>query len=470
MWKSVAIILLFIFVRFWNLPASFFFFNDMGRDMSVLQLWQQSGKPPLLGPQTSTLPFNQSAIYFYLLYPLFILFKGNPTSSLFTLAFVYLASFITGLYLLRKDKRLTLVLLVSFFLISIHPQYITQSRFVWNPSFLTPFLITSSISFYLLLKKYTLPRLVIFSASIALAVSISYSVAPLLILFFVFWLLFDRRHFIKLFLSLFISFFIINLPTLVFELRHHFLLSSSLFTKTSPVQEGLDFTTRFNRLSQFIFTFSNNQTNQSLFIISILICLLALYFYRQKTKDLLFICSFLYIGITILAFITPVSIQAHYVFAFTSLIFIIISLLPKILLLPIILYFSLSYLQTKQLNVYFSPPLRTYSQMESCFQNFCQNFKDPIFVSTQASFHPFHNGPEHRYLLRKNACNVRDIETQNGEAQYMLVVEDNDKLTPQTHYYELDLFGKYQEFKYFPCTPTFNLRLIEKVNDPPTSN
>jgi len=108
--------------------------------------------------------------------------------------------------------------------------------------------------------------------------------------------------------------------------------------------------------------------------------------------------------------------------------------------------------------------------MNQCIKSFCQSFKESIFVSTQASFHPFHNGPEHRYLLRKNACNVRDIETQNGEAQYMLVVEDNDKLTPQTHYYELDLFGKYQEFKYFPCTPTFNLRLIEKVNDPPTSN
>ncbi|MFA5026122.1 MAG: hypothetical protein WC503_06465, partial [Candidatus Shapirobacteria bacterium] len=131
--------------------------------MSVLSQWQNTGKPPLLGPQTSALAFNQSAIYFYILYPGYLISHGNPVSALYTLGFVYIFTLLLGLYLLRKDKNLTKVLLVSFSLISIHPQYINQFRFVWNPSFVTPFIISAIISFYLLTQKFSWPKMWIFS-------------------------------------------------------------------------------------------------------------------------------------------------------------------------------------------------------------------------------------------------------------------------------------------------------------------
>lgn len=46
----ITLISLFIILSFYNIKDSYFFFNDVGRDMLVLHDWQLSGKPPLLGP------------------------------------------------------------------------------------------------------------------------------------------------------------------------------------------------------------------------------------------------------------------------------------------------------------------------------------------------------------------------------------------------------------------------------------
>ncbi|MFA4826836.1 MAG: hypothetical protein WC596_01090 [Candidatus Shapirobacteria bacterium] len=459
----IGVIFLFLFLRFYNINDSFFFFNDMGRDMMVLQTWQETGKPPLLGPQTSALPFNQSAIYFYLLYPGFLLSKGNPISLVYTLAFIYLFSFLLGLYLLRKDKPLTKVLLIAFFFISIHPQYIIQGRYVWNPSFVTPFLIISIISFYLLLKKFSIPKTILFSAGIATAISISYSVAPLLIIFALYWLLFSRSNFKAIALSLFGALALINLPTIFFELRHRFFLTTALLTKNSPPQKDLAFVDRLNNLSQYVFSFSNQTLNISLFIASILLCLFLLYKNRQKRKNLQFVASFLYLGITILAFVTPITIQAHYIFAFTSLLFVIIAGLRPLVTVLSLVFFSLNYLQPTRLKQYFTTASRTTTQMEQCFRNYCDSFKEPTFVSVQSSLHPFHNGPEHRFLLKKAGCNIKDIETQNGQAEYMTVVVDQSTFDQNTNYYELSLLGSHQTVRTFPCQNNFYLVLIRKT-------
>lgn len=461
---SSLALFLFLFLRFYNIHNSFFFINDMGRDMLVLQQWQNTGKPPLLGPQTSALPFNQSAIYYYLLYPGFLITHGNPMSSLYTLTVFYLLFFIIFLYLsIKKVIPVTsYLLLVTFYLISIHPQYIAQARFVWNPSFVTPFLIASIISFYLLLQKFSIKNLLLFSLSISLAVSISYSVAPLLIMFFIFWLLFDRRRFIFYLISIFLSFLIINLPTVFFELRHHFLLTTALLTKTTSVKVAPSILGQINNLSQNIFFTSNHNLNLFLFIATILTCLYNLFHFHSKTKSLPFLTSFLFVGITIIDLIAKIPIESHYIFTLTSLLFIIIATLPKFLNILIILFFSFLYLRSNYLTSYFKPARRTYTQMQQCFANYCSSFKESTFVSVQSGFLPFHNGPEHRYLMKLAGCKVVDIETENGTAQYMTVVVDDSTFGAKTSFYELDLFGKHQEVSRTKCLPNFEIVLLKK--------
>lgn len=456
------LVLLFIFLRFNNIDNSFFFYNDMGRDMSVLSQWELTKKPPLLGPQTSALPFNQSAIYFYILYPGYLLSHGNPISALYTLGFTYIFAFILGLYLLRKDKILTKVILVSFFLISIHPQYINQFRFVWNPSFVTPFIISTLISFYLLIEKFSKPKICIFSLSIAMAISLSYSVAPLLFAIFIYWLIFNRQKFFSFLTTLFASFFIINLPTIFFELRHHFLLSTSLFTKQSPTQNFISLPEKIYSLSSYVFMTPNQTLNIALLTAFIVLSIYLIVKNIKYPKTIQFISSLLFLLLTILTFITPVTVQAHYIFSFTSLIFIIISSL-SIPILSLILLFSLSYLSSTQLNYYFNKAPRTYNEMSLCFKRYCQSHQDSTFVTVQSNYHPFHNGPEHRYLLQKSGCNIKSIETENGQAKYMTLVLDNGNFDNKTNFYELEQFGKYKDLETFDCLPNFKIKVLEKI-------
>ena len=91
---GIFLIVLFLFLRFYKLQDSFFFYNDMGRDLLVLLDMIQNHKPVLLGPQTSALPINQSPLYYYLLLPFYLIFDKSFLTANLTLAFVYLSLFL----------------------------------------------------------------------------------------------------------------------------------------------------------------------------------------------------------------------------------------------------------------------------------------------------------------------------------------------------------------------------------------
>ena len=452
---------LFLFLRFYNINNSLFFFNDMGRDLLVLDNWWQSGKPPLLGPQTSALPFNQSAIYFYLLYPVFLISNFSPLSALYTNAFIYISSFLLGLYLLKKHPKHQQSLLLVFFLVSIHPQYIIQSRFIWNPSLVTPFILISLYSLLILQKKFTKKILWLFSFSLATALSLTYSIAP----FFITLCLlafFKLKQKIALIATLFISLFLVNLPTLAFEIRHNFLLSQSLFTKTSPGQDDITFAGKTTNLSLYLLDIPFSK------IVLLFIILICLYLVFKSKKTPLKTFSLIFLLTLFLNLIIPITIQAHYIFAYTSLLFIILSFLPAKLSLPIIFCFSLVYLQPKKIQSYFKPAPRTYQQMTDCYSQVCQKEKETLFVSVQSSYHPYHHGPEHRYLLQKAGCQIANIEkSPNATNKMALVIDGGEYEHQKTKFYELELFGNSEIKNIYECQPNFKVYILEK-NAPPS--
>src|SRR3989339_823435 len=332
---AVFLVGLFWWLRFNNIGTSLFYFNDMGRDLLVLQDWMETGKPPLLGPQTSSLPINQSAIYFYLLMPGFLLFNGSPMALLYTNAFIYISFFLGGLWFLRGNKKMQMALLGFFLLVTISPQYIIQSRFVWNPSFTTPLLATALISFYLLTQKFSQKLMIVFVATLAIAISFSYSMAPA------------------------------------------------------------------------------------------------------------------FIGI--------------YIFGFTTLLFLCIASLPRWPKILVLLVLSSFYLTPSRLSAYFKPAIRTYEQMTQCFDTVCKEIKEPIFESVQAGFHPYHNGPEHRVMMKQAGCQVKYIENEPSSASLMAVVLDNSTFElGKTSYKELTLFGKAKEIKRYNCQENFQVVVLEK--------
>lgn len=452
--KTILFILLltfFSFIRLYKISSSFFFFNDWGRDMLVLQKWQQTSIPPLLGPLTSAIPFNQSAFYFYLLYPGYLISNGHPISNVYSLIIFYIFIFTFLLFYLKKHNPKSIFsLLVTIFLVSIHPQYIIQNRFIWNPSFVGPLIILSFSSYQLLTKKFSPLHLIIFSASLSLSISLSYSVAPLFIGYLIHYLLTNRQHFKKYFLYIFGFLLFFNLPTLLFEIRHHFFLTNQIFTQSAANQGTISILNRLSDISSYLFL------NKYLFLAIIIFS-----FFNRKHLSF-----FLLFFVSIISLLLPIKFHYQYIFPILTLLFLSISFSSKkIVYLSLILFL---YIFIKQLPSILTPPQRTYQQMSNCYQNFCQQFTKPAFVSTQANFHTFHNGPEHRYLLKKSGCQIKDIETENGQAQYMIVIEDGSLLTPDINFYELDLFGKYKIVDTFSCFSNLSVKLL-KV-DPPTNN
>ena len=78
--------------------------------------------------------------------PAYLLTNQSPFATIYTGVIFYLAMFTFGLYYLRKNKWYQNLLIVSFFFVTIHPQFIVQNRFVWNPTFIGPLLFLSFFS------------------------------------------------------------------------------------------------------------------------------------------------------------------------------------------------------------------------------------------------------------------------------------------------------------------------------------
>lgn len=242
---SAFIISIFLFLRFYKIQDSLFFFNDMGRDMLVLYNWQQTGRPPLLGPQTSALPLNQSPLYFYYLYPFYLLTGASPYTALIANAFLYISSFIFGLYLFRKSRITVNGLLITFFLISIHPQYIIQSRSVWNPSLITPLIIASILALFQ-------ERLILFSLFIGLAFSLSYSVFPLILAVIIYYLIFIRQKTFR-FISLLSLFTLITNLTLFAQITKNLFSTRHLFNYQQTNQTGQGIDGKVQSLKNYVF-------------------------------------------------------------------------------------------------------------------------------------------------------------------------------------------------------------------------
>jgi len=454
----IGVIFLFLFLRFYNIKNSLFFFNDNGRDFLVLQQWQQTGKPPLLGPQNSALPINQSAIYFYLLYPAFLLTNRSPLSPLLINAFLYIASLIICLLLAKNNSKLQKILLVSFFFISIHPQYLSQNRYIWNPSFVTPFLVIAFTSIYLLKEKVTALRLWLTTFSLAAAVSFSYSITPVLVGATIYYLIFIRKKTFYFISTLLISLLVLNAPTIFFELHHHFLLTTSLFTKPLLAQSDSTLPLKFRNLVTFIIGSSSLIINLIVFI-GLTICIIIT---QKHSANKTFLILFLFT--LILTLIAPFTIQAHYIFGIAVLFFFGLSFLPNLILIPLLVLSSFFFFNPNNLQTFFKSAPRTYDQMASCFNQLCQKETEPLFVTVQSNLHPYHVGPEHRYLMKKLGCNVKEIEKDTQAAKSMAVVVDGgDYQHGQTSYYELTLFGPSQVAQTYFCQPNFKVVILQKT-------
>lgn len=467
---SLLIAAFFLFIRLYNIQTSLLFFNDMGRDFLALLDWQETGKPPLLGPQTSAFSFNQSATYFYLLMPMYLLTGGSAFSSIYTVVVFYvLVLGGLGWYLYLHRRKLFPGFLLLCWLITLQPEIIRQNRFVWNPSFLVPFLVMAAYVLLTQKKLINKKAIILFSVSAASAVSFSYSAIPSVFAMLVVAFFMYRKEALKLFFGTFLAGILVNLPTLAFELRHNFVLTQLLIHGQTLQQTATSWIIKLDTLGKYLIS-----SNQIISATTLILLVMAVYFsYRYfqnnqkiEQKRSLSISFSIFMFSLILILILPMNIESHYIFGILTLLLLTVAYLKKPWALLVTIWLSVWWLQPMQLQKYFQPARRTVSDLQSCYQQYCSTHPESLYVSMQSGILPYHNAPEHRYFMRQAGCRVLNIEETQDQSDTMAVVVDDSLYEHgKTAYNELTLFGTSEVADELNCQDNLQVFTLKRMRD-----
>lgn len=454
----------FAFTRIWNITGTLEFFSDIGRDHYVILRAFQTHKPMLLGPGNGVLPFNQSAFYFYLNVPVFIVTGGSPYTTEITLTILFLAVFGYGYVVLRKQPRLLLLFSLLIFLMALQPQLMRQHRNPWNPTFTVPFLLLSLLSLVgeglRIMKNRWL-----FAVGIAAALGCSYSVFPVSLVLLAYVLLARKVKLVSMLLPLLFSGVMVFLPSIVFELKSHFMMTKRLLVEiqTHEVGRTVNYIDKIPRLVMYLL----GQANVDWKIAAVIVGLLsvgAVLCWRRRSQEssrryllflILFIISF------ILTINSPFPLESHYIFGVLLFLLLAVVTMPKIVLWPTV--FLLVFLWTPQVYAQLNfKPHRTISQLEVCVKNICSQEKEPLYASVQG-WHYFHTAPEYLFFLNKDGCLARDVTQDPGTAQRMAVVSDSSQYTfGKTSFMELTLFGASKLDKTYHCDGNIDVYMLNK--------
>ena len=243
---------IFLWSRIYRLPQTFDLFGDSARDLLELEEWRTTKLPPLLGPHTSAISFNQSAWYFYYLFPFYLVSGQTLYTTQIAVIFWYLAWLAIGFrwgetYGLTKPR-----LLILWFVIVFQPLLISQTRTVWNPSLILPLLIAALlIQLKWWKRKASNKELALWSILTMLSVGFSYSVIPtvFLMILMALWSVKNKSGWLVGFLAA--SLVLVNIGTIGYELKYHFLLTKNL-PNQQVLQTSSNYLDKLSLMGEFL--------------------------------------------------------------------------------------------------------------------------------------------------------------------------------------------------------------------------
>lgn len=444
------LILCFLTLRFWKITETLEFFSDIGRDHYILFTAISKKKPPLLGPSNSALPLNQSPVYYYLNLPVFLLSSFSPYTTLITLTLLFLASFIFIFYEFKDNKKIRTVFFLFLLLLIFHPEFVSQHRYPWNPTFTVPFLL---VSIFMLFKEWKKRDVWIFSLCSAIAVGCSYSVLPTVVVLVGYALWKKKTQPLLLLITAVSSFFLVFLPLLIVELRTHFLLTKRLGIELQVIGEGVNYLQKIRELCAYML---GQLPISNWPIIFVIVILCACFFSKPRPRFIL-----LFLAAAVLTILSPFRMGAHYIFGVTLLFFAVIASVQKRIYIPIFLFLLFLWIPVLRAQLSFKPR-RSVTQIQKCAQQVCEKEKRPMFVSEQA-WHSYHYAPDWLFLFAKNGCTVADVTQTPGFAKRMAVVVDQSSYVhEQTAFNELTLFGPATVDATYTCDGNISVVLLEQ--------
>jgi len=224
----ISILLLGAFLRLYLIRDYLTFLGDEGRDVLVIKNIIVDHKFTLLGPTASVGGFFLGPIYYYFMIPFLWLFRFDPVGpaimvALFNIAAIFLV------YRVGKDFFDAKAGLIAALFYSVSPVVITYSRSSWNPN-LVPFftLLIIYLSRYIVVNnKWN--KLFLLGLLFGISFQLHYLVSFLAIAIALYILYFGRLSKTKYYFLGILGFIIGLSPFLLFEVRHGFPNTISLF-------------------------------------------------------------------------------------------------------------------------------------------------------------------------------------------------------------------------------------------------
>jgi membrane-associated HD superfamily phosphohydrolase len=235
-----------------------------------------------------------------------------------------------------------------------------------------------------------------------------------------------------------------------------------LFSRKETSQISNSLLSKFSSLNQY-----SLGLNPFLSILLVLAMLLIIFFVLKKSrtkKTELKFALILLILTLIISFLVPIKIHSHYVFAFLTLFFLILSFLEIKFSLFFLLILIPAWINPNQLDSYFHPAIRTIKESQVCAESFCATHQDSMVVAGQSSYlASHHNAMEWQYFLSEAGCQIKDLTTEVSEVNNMaVVIDDSDYQHGLTQFNELTIFGNSRQLEEFTCSDKLKIYYLEK--------
>lgn len=132
-WGVVLLVVIGFGLRFWNLPNSYQFLGDQGRDAIVVKNLIFHHDPILIGPVTSTGNMYLGPLYYYWMAPFLWLSYPSPMGPVYAIAVLSVLTII-AMYLVGKEIFGKLPALFATFFYTFSWVAVAYGRFSWNPN------------------------------------------------------------------------------------------------------------------------------------------------------------------------------------------------------------------------------------------------------------------------------------------------------------------------------------------------
>lgn len=221
------------FTHFYRITQTYNFHNDEGRDALVAKKMIDTGKPVLLGPQTSVGNMYLGPLYYYVMVPPLILSNSDPVGPAVMIA---LSAIITTylIFLLGSRWFGWKAGILAGLIFAITPIVVHFTRSSWNPN-LVPFIAILSLWSVELAVSLKGRGQIWAYLSFGILAGILFQLHYVAVVFVGLcglYLLFKKITFTNL-AVIFVGFLIASSPFWLFETRHNYVNTRAFFTYAS---------------------------------------------------------------------------------------------------------------------------------------------------------------------------------------------------------------------------------------------